>query len=643
MNVLDFTDKELYLLHEGSHFHSYKLLGAHVLEQAGAKGVRFAVWAPHALRVSVVGNFNNWQGETHVMQPVGQSGVWMLFIAGIEPGEIYKYELYTTWGETILKADPYAFTAECPPATASVVGDLGGFGWNDEKWRRSKAESAVYTQPMLIYEVHLGSWRRGDGGKLLSYRELADQLVEYVAGMGYTHIELMPVAEHPFGGSWGYQATGYYAVTSRFGTPQDFMYFVDCCHSKGIGVILDWVPGHFCKDDHGLRCFDGTSLYEYGSSQKGENYAWGTANFDLGRPEVQSFLISNALFWFDIYHIDGIRVDAVSNMIYLDYGKEPHQWTQNNDGDNTNKEAIAFLRRLNETVFKYYPGALMMAEEATAWPMVTWPTEVGGLGFNFKWNMGWMNDMLRYMALDQEQRQHQHNLVTFSFMYAFSENFVLPLSHDEVVHGKKSLLDKMSGDYWQKFAGLRTLYGYWMAHPGKKLLFMGGEFGQFIEWQYDDSLDWHLLDYPMHKKLHDYVCNLNHIYLQERAFWEIDADWQGFEWIDGQDYSNSIICFLRKSLENDYVIVVCNFTPTFWDNYSIGVPQAGSYYELFNSDLEQYGGSGQKNELYVEAIEQPLHNRPYSVSLRIPPMSVIYLKNRPAAKAARKKLRAKKG
>jgi 1,4-alpha-glucan branching enzyme len=627
MNVSVFREEDLYLFNEGSNFRSYQLLGAHVVEMDGVKGVRFAVWAPNARAVSVVGDFNAWQGSEQVMEPVGQSGIWAIFIPGLLPGDLYKYEIETSWGEKILKADPYAFYAECRPGTASRVYDLGNYVWHDDSWLRQRQAGAVYERPVLIYEAHLGSWRRNSGGQLLSYQELADELVEYVVDMGYTHIELMPIVEHPYDGSWGYQATGYYAATSRYGKPDDFRYFVDCCHQRGIGVILDWVPGHFCKDDHGLRRFDGTPLYEPDSPKKGENWEWGTANFDFGRTQVQSFLISNALFWFDRYHIDGLRVDAVASVLYLDYGKKNGDWDPNQYGGNGDLDGIAFLRKLNEIVFQYYPDVMMIAEESTDWPMVSWPTHAGGLGFNFKWNMGWMNDMLRYMSLDSIDRKHNHNLVTFSLMYAFSENFVLPLSHDEVVHGKRSLLDKMPGDYWQKFAGLRAFFGYWLAHPGKKLLFMGGEFGQFIEWKYDDSLDWHLLEYPLHQKMHTYSRDLNWFYRQEKLFWEIDFDWQGFEWIDCQDYQQSVISFLRKGRNvGECIIVVCNFTPTLHQNYRIGVPEDGTYREVFNSDWEIYGGSGQQNsgELPAEAIEY--HGQAYSLSLKIPPLATIYLK-----------------
>jgi 1,4-alpha-glucan branching enzyme len=619
-------EETVYLFHEGSNYRSYRLLGAQETRQDGISGIRFAVWAPNAREVRVAGNFNHWDGTHHGMHRLEKSGIWTLFIPGLAAGELYKYEIITAGGGKQLKADPYAFWAELRPGTASVVYNLADYDWQDGGWQKQKGEKPLYESPVLIYEVHMGSWQRGADGQFLTYRDMADKLVDYVAGMGYTHIEFMPLGEYPFDGSWGYQATGYYAVTSRYGTPHDFMYLVDRCHAKGIGVIMDWAPSHFCKDEHGLRLFDGTSLYEYGDSRRAENYGWGTANFDLGRPEVLSFLISNALFWFDVYHIDGLRVDAVANMLYLDYGREDGQWSPNRYGGNGNLEGMNFLRKLNEAVFKYYPAAMMIAEESTAWPMVSWPTDMGGLGFNFKWNMGWMNDMLRYMAEPPIHRKWHHNLVTFSFMYAFSENFVLPLSHDEVVHGKKSLLDKMPGDYWQKFANLRAFYAYWMAHPGKKLLFMGGEFGQFIEWKYDDSLDWHLLDYPLHGMLHRYVRDLNRLYRAESPLWQIDFDWQGFEWIDCNDYSQSVITFLRKGREpDDFIIAVCNFTPVVRERYRIGVPKPGVYRELFNSDGQQYGGSGVGNSFPLSTQDIEWQGRPVSLELTLPPLATVYL------------------
>ena len=625
-HVSQLSAEDIYLFHEGSNFSSYQLMGTHVVHESGSSGVRFTVWAPNALGVRVVGDFNGWQGGEHVMERVPSSGIWLLFVPKLAPGVIYKYEILTASGERILKADPYAVYAQLRPDTASIVYELDGYQWQDEKWQQAKKPPA-YQSPVIIYEVHLGSWRRGTNNEFLTYRQLAELLPEYAVRMGYTHIEIMPVAEHPFDGSWGYQATGYYAVTSRYGTPEDFMYFVDKCHEQGIGIIMDWVPGHFCKDDHGLRRFDGTPLYEYASVERGENTGWGTANFDLGRTEVLSFLISNALFWLEMYHIDGIRTDAVSNILYLNYGKEDSSFTPNKYGGNGNLEGAAFLRKLNEVVFEHHPGVLMMAEESTTWPMVSCPTNVGGLGFNFKWNMGWMNDMLRYMALEPVNRKWQHNLLTFSFMYAFSENFVLPLSHDEVVHGKKSMLDKMPGDYWQKFANLRAFYGYWMAHPGKKLLFMGGEFGQFIEWQESESLDWHILKHDKHSELQSYSRALNKFYQQEPALWQVDDNWHGFEWIDCSDYAQSIICFIRKAATvGEMLIVVCNFTPEVHASYRIGVPKLGLYQEVFNSDWEQFGGSGQLNAGQLEAENVSWQNKPYSLVLRIPPLATIYLK-----------------
>ncbi|HWR06504.1 1,4-alpha-glucan branching protein GlgB [Sporomusa sp.] len=621
------SDQELYLFHEGSNYRSYTMLGAHVTSDAGLSGVRFAVWAPNAQSVGIIGDFNNWDGNSHPMERISTCGVWGLFVPGLEGGAIYKYQIVTSWGETLHKSDPFAFAAELRPKTASKVVCMDGYVWQDDKWREAKAKQSAFEQPINIYEVDLGSWKLGSDKQRLSYRELAPDLAGYAARMGYTHIELLPVAEHPFDGSWGYQATGYYAATSRYGSPEDFMYFVDYCHQQGIGVILDWVPGHFCKDAHGLASFDGTPLYEYADSGRSENRGWGTLNFDLGRPEVISFLISNAAFWMDVYHIDGLRIDAVANILYLNYGREEGDWSPNCHGGTENIEGINFLRRLNEAIFATYPQALMVAEDSTAWPLVTQPTSVGGLGFNFKWNMGWMNDMLRYMELEPVHRQHHHKLVTFSFMYAFSENFVLPLSHDEVVHGKRSLLNKMPGDYWQKFANLRAFYAYMMAHPGKKLLFMGGEFGQFIEWKYQDSLDWHLLDYDMHAKLHGYVRDLNHFYLDNQAMWQNDHDWNGFSWIDCEDYRQSVLVFKRQGQQaNDFIIVVLNFTPVVRPGYRIGVPEADHYLEVFNSDSPAFGGSGQGNPGELKPENDPWQQQPNTLVITLPPLAAVYLK-----------------
>lgn len=620
----------LHLFREGSNFQSYELFGAHIVKEEGAWGVRFRVWAPHAKQVRVVGTFNDWYGDQHRMEKIEEDGVWSLFISNLKEGELYKYEIHTQEGEILLKSDPYGFQSECRPKSASVITELNHYQWNDHEWVRNQKNNSgkeTFQEPMLIYEVHLGSWKTKENGELLSYRELADELVEYAVKMGYTHLEILPLMEHPFDGSWGYQVTGYYAVTSRYGNPDDFMYFIDQCHQNGLGVILDWVPSHFCKDNHGLRQFDGSPLYESDDFNKSENLQWGTLNFDLSKMEVVSFLLSNAVFWLDVYHIDGIRVDAVASMLYLDYNKEPNQWSPNLYGGNENLEAITFFRKLNKLIHLYFPNKIMIAEESTSWPMVTGSTYKGGLGFHYKWNMGWMNDILRYMETDPIYRKWHHELLTFSFMYTFSENFILPLSHDEVVHGKKSLLEKMPGDYWQKFANLRSFYAYMMAHPGKKLIFMGGEFGQFIEWKFTEGLDWHLLDYEMHKKLQDYVKDLNHIYREEKAFWQNDHNWNGFQWIDPHDYSQSIITFMRKGMEeNDRMIIICNFTPVVREVYRIGVPSLGTYQEIFNSDWEQYGGLGQRNREFLDAEQIPWHNQPFSIEIRVPPLATIYLK-----------------
>lgn len=621
------SEYAIYLFNQGDNYRSYQMLGSHLVNFQGENGVSFAVWAPHAKSVSVVGDFNHWDGTVHVMSKCGSSGIWQIFISGMTEHTVYKYQITTAYGKIILKADPYAFCAELRPNTASKVYSLENYAWNDAAWLEQRKHYNSYQAPMLTYEVHLGSWRRGANGEFLSYKEMAEQLVSYVKEMNYTHIEIMPICEHPFDGSWGYQATGYFAVTSRYGEPKDFMYLVDLCHQNNIGVILDWVPGHFCRDDHGLRKFDGQPLYESPDPMLAENDEWGTTNFDYSRYEVKSFLISNAMFWLDVYHIDGLRIDAVANMLYLDYGKEDGQWKPNKHGGNGNLAAMDFLRHLNHVVFENHPNALMIAEESTSWPLMTKPVYIGGMGFNYKWNMGWMNDILKYMEFDAIYRKWNHNLITFSLMYAFSENYVLPLSHDEVVHGKKSLVEKMPGDYWQKFANLRAFYGYWMAHPGKKLLFMGSEFAQFIEWKYYDSLDWHLLEYPLHKKMHDFVKNLNAFYVEQKSLWEIDCDWKGFEWIDCHDYSKSVISFIRKTKKmQDFVIVVCNFTPEVHYGYRIGVPQSGKYLEVLNSDATEFGGSGVSNiqELNTEPISW--HNQENSLVLTLPPLSTIYLK-----------------
>jgi 1,4-alpha-glucan branching enzyme len=625
---LGITDYQLYLFNEGTNCHSYKMLGAHILQKDGILGTRFAVWAPNARRVSVVGDFNQWDGTTHILHRLGDSGVWEIFIPGVKEFAIYKYEIENYYGRIVMKADPYAFYSELRPCTASIVYDIHKYQWRDTNWQQQKVATSVYDKPVLIYEVHMGSWRRKQGNEFLSYREMAQELIPYVKSMGYTHIELLPIAEYPYDGSWGYQTTGYYAVTGRYGLPEDFMFFIDECHLAGIGVILDWVPAHFPKDGHGLIRFDGTALYEHDDPRRGEHPHWGTLIFNYGRKEVKSFLISNAIFWLDVYHVDGFRVDAVASMLYLDYGKSWGQWLPNEYGGKENLEAIEFMKNMNETVYHYFPNTLMVAEESTAWPMVTRPIYLGGLGFNYKWNMGWMNDVLHYMSMAPIHRKWHHEKLTFSMLYAFSENFILPLSHDEVVHGKRSLLDKMPGDYWQKFANLRVLYGYMIGHPGKKLLFMGGEFGQFIEWKFNTSLDWHLLDYDMHSRLHGYVRELNHFYLEHNALWECDHGWEGFQWIDPHDYSQSIISFIRKGKDPDnWLIVICNFTPVVREDYRVGVLLPGDYKEIFNSDNEAYGGSGQGNFHNILAEDIPWHDFPQSINITIPPLAVIFIQH----------------
>ncbi len=623
----------MYLFHNGTNGNSCRLLGAHRTVWHRKPCVRFSLWAPHAQKVSVVGDFNHWDPEANPMERAEDGEIWKTFVPDLPEGTLYKYAIITASGETILKADPYGFRAQLRPDTASVVASLN-YRWRDGAWQKSRAKYDSYHGPMNIYEVHAGSWRRHEDGSFLSYQELADALVPYVKDMGYTHVEFMPLCEYPFDGSWGYQATGYFAPTSRYGKPEDLMYLVDQFHRNGIGVILDWVPGHFCRDAHGLRFFDGEPLYESGNPLLAENKDWDTMNFDYGRPEVRSFLISSALFWLEEYHFDGLRIDAVASMLYLDYGKKDGQWQANKYGGRENLEAVEFLRQLNTAVFREKPQALMVAEESTTWPLVSRPVDQGGLGFNYKWNMGWMNDMLQYMSTDPLYRKGCQDLITFSLYYAFSENFILPLSHDEVVHGKKSLIDRMPGDYWQKFAGLRAFYGYWMSHPGKKLLFMGGEFGQFIEWRYAEQLDWLLLDYPKHQELQAYSRALNHFYLDHPEFWQVDYDWTGFEWISCDDRDNSVIAFVRKGQDPDAeTVVVCNFTPVVRREYRIGAPEPGAWEEVFNSDAEEFGGSGvrcgtlrEDGRVLVETEKVPFHGREQSLVLTLPPLGVLYLK-----------------
>lgn len=617
MTVTSLTDYDIHLFHEGQSFESFRVFGAHLTEQNGKKGTSFCVWAPHAKQVSVVGNFNNWDRNNHQMKKMSEEGIWNLFIEGIEEGEIYKYEIITSSDETLLKADPYAFQSEVRPNTASVVADLTGFNWTDQKWKRRKRQRQPYDRPLAIYEVHLGSWKLNDEKELYSYQELSEMLIPYVLEHGFTHIELLPIIEHPYDRSWGYQGTGYFSATSRFGKPKDLMYFINACHEENIGVIIDWVPGHFCKDAHGLYMFDGQPTYEYAHEHDRENYIWGTANFDLGKTEVQSFLISNALFWIEYFHVDGFRVDAVANMLY---------WPNSNELVE-NPYAISFLKKLNEAVFIKDPDILMIAEDSTDWPMVTAPTSSDGLGFNYKWNMGWMNDILSYMEASPESRKELHHKVTFSLVYAFSENFILPFSHDEVVHGKKSLLNKMPGDYWQKFAQLRLLYGFMFTHPGKKLLFMGGEFGQYDEWKDLEQLDWVLEDYEMHNKMRVYFKQLLSIYSKQKPLFELDHSDEGFEWIDVNNREQSIFSFIRKSRkENELLVVVLNFKPVVYHDYKVGVPVDTEYVEILNSDEMQFGGSGQTNPKNIKAVEEEFHGRPYHISMTIPPYGAVILR-----------------
>lgn len=619
------NDVPLYLFHEGSNSNAYEYFGSH---RKNKNTVVFRVWAPDAKNVSVTGDFNNWSETENPMKQLKNSGgVWEAEIKNIKPYDMYKYCITAADGRTLMKCDPYGFHMETRPGTATKYYEIDDcYEWHDEKWVEGRNGKNIYESPVNIYEIHAGSWKQYDDGNFYSYRALADALVPYVKKMGYTHIEFMPLTEYPFDGSWGYQVTGYFAATSRYGEPKDLMYLIDKCHGNGIGVILDWVPAHFPKDANGLYEFDGGPLYEYSDPRKGEHYGWGTRVFDFGKNEVRSFLMSSASFWLKKYHLDGIRIDAVASMLYLDYDRKDGEWVPNKKGGNENLEAVEFLQKLNENIFRDFPYAMMIAEESTSWPMVTKPVFSGGLGFNFKWNMGWMNDILRYFSLDGFFRKYNHDCITFSMFYAFSENFVLPISHDEVVHGKKSLIDKMPGSYDEKFAGVRAFLGYMMAHPGKKLMFMGQEFGQFIEWNYEKGLDWLLLDYPKHRALQNYFKKINEFYKANPAFWQIDYSWEGFSWISSDDKDNSVIAFRRIDEKGKEIIVVCNFTNVERCDYRIGIPKKGAYKIVFNSDDVDFGGEGKGNKGKLKTESINMHGFEQSISLDLPPMSAIYIK-----------------
>jgi 1,4-alpha-glucan branching enzyme len=624
------TEEDIYLFNEGSHFRLYEKLGAHPLTVSNQEGTHFAVWAPDARHVSVTGDFNGWNRDSHPLRPLGKSGVWEGFIPGVGKGAIYKYHITSSYkGYSVDKADPFATYNEMPPKTASIVWDTD-YAWGDGEWMDKRREHNGLDDPMAIYEVHLGSWKRvpEEGNRSLSYRELAFQLAEHVQQMGFTHVEFLPVMEHPFFGSWGYQTTGYFAPSSRYGTPQDFMYLVDYLHQHGIGVILDWVPSHFPVDEHGLGFFDGTHLYEHDHPKKGFHPDWKSYIFNYGRSEVQSFLISSALSWLDRYHADGLRVDAVASMLYLDYSRKEGEWIPNKYGGRENLEAIDFLRKLNGEVYKSYPDVQTIAEESTAWPMVSRPTYVGGLGFGMKWDMGWMHDTLQYMSRDPIHRKYHQNDLIFRMIYAFNENFVLPLSHDEVVHGKSSLLGKMPGDDWQQFANLRLLLGYMYSQPGKKLLFMGAELGQWQEWAHDGSPDWHFLQYQRHAEIYSWLKALNQLYRGEPALHELDCEPAGFEWVDANDTLQSVISFIRRGKStNDILLVACNFTPTTHLKYRVGVPRGGFWREILNSDATEYGGSGKGNPKSLRAEKVSCHGRPYSIEIVLPPLAVVCFKS----------------
>jgi len=620
------SEFDLYLLAEGTHYRAYEKLGAHFTEKDGKRGVQFAVWAPNAKRVTIIGDFNNWNPNAAAMHP-STAGIWEGFIPNIGQGASYKYHIESRYGDyKVDKADPYGFASEIRPQTASRVWNLENYSWHDESWMKNRAKTNSLSAPLSFYEVHLGSWKRAldENNRWLTYRELAPLLADYVHDAGFTHIEFLPVMEHPFDGSWGYETLGYFAPTSRFGTPDDFMYLVDYLHQRGIGVVLDWVPAHFPKDEAGLGYFDGSHLYEHEDPRQGEHPDWNTFVFNYGRNEVQNFLISNALFWMDKYHVDGLRVDAVASMLYLDYGRREGQWIPNRFGGKENLDAIHFLRALNEHVYGAYPDTMMIAEESTSWPQVSRPIYLGGLGFGLKWNMGWMHDVLNYMSQDPVFRTYHQNEITFSLVYAFAENFVLPFSHDEVVYGKGSMIRKMPGDDWQKFANLRLLYGFMFGHPGKKLLFMGDEFGQWSEWNHDASLEWNLLEHPSHAGVKRWVRDLNTLYRGQSLLHTMDFNSAGFEWVDCKDFQRSVISFLRRGQNpGGQLLFVCNFTPVVRQNYRVGVPLEGYWKEILNSDAPLYGGSGQGNFGGLSTVPLPIHGRPFSLNMTLPPLGIV--------------------
>ncbi|HMK59647.1 MAG TPA: 1,4-alpha-glucan branching protein GlgB [Dissulfurispiraceae bacterium] len=623
------TDYDLHLIGEGTHYKNYEKLGSHVRTVNGIKGVHFGVWAPNARSVSVAGDFNGWDERRHPMRTLGSSGIWEIFIPGLDEGTVYKYSVRSKHNRyRELKSDPFSFFFEVRPKSATIVYDIENrHEWKDGEWMSARQRRNWFQSPISIYELHPGSWQKNEAGGFLTYDELREKLIPYVKELGFTHIELLPMTEHPFDASWGYQTLGYFAPTSRFGRPDAFMKFVDACHQAGIGVIMDWVPAHFPKDAHGLGFFDGTCLYEHADPRQGEHKDWGTLIFNYARNEVRNYLISNALFWLDRYHVDGLRVDAVASMLYLDYSREPGQWIPNQYGGNENLEAIGFLKKFNEVVHLYHPGVLTMAEESTAWTGVSKPTYLGGLGFDMKWNMGWMHDTLEYFSKDPVHRKFHHNYLTFSMLYAFTENFVLPFSHDEVVYGKRSLLNRMPGDMWQKFANLRALYGYMFGHPGKKLLFMGAEFGQWNEWDFNKGLDWYLMQHQSHIAMRKYFSDLNRMYIEEPALYEVDYDWQGFEWVDFSDSDNSVFSFIRKAGKGgDFLLFVLNLTPVPRLSYRLGVPRSGFYRELINSDADIYWGSNMGNSGGVTAERIEAHGRKHSLSLVLPPLSCLVLK-----------------